>query len=490
MTLIRDDRVDPMNNLMIRSDPFVNIDLIEGTTYTDRALCVMMQQKLTMIDDEFILDCIHSDLTDYLCQDSINRYRFDKIGLVIPRKINEIFNRGTKDVILLIFPKWKAVSQAEIYSSKATMGLIMKSIFRYLRSSTRKRIESQLSTRSDINHQVPQSLSLDSIRILIQDVQRYGIIREIIPSQGKRKGRPNWKKTFRKTMPIIHRNTPYFLEPIRDSNIKLRTQLSVIQQECYDYSMTCFSMFFSIPNALPFRERRYFSETETRSKLSIIELALSRTRVQKERIRILIIKQFLQNRLNGNQNQSHVFAVNSSVFDYVWEDMLLRTIGDHVLTEEINGAFSENRTVITPISRRGSELGAHRIDGSILCNNEMILFDAKNRRSWKNLPIEDITKQYAYEAGINRFVERGIISNGQYVRLNILIYPENPAYHTDEPTLFTLTGDYKLDYLQQFSQNDSGLMVVHANPFVVMRRYVEHSNELQELFGDFIQEVP
>jgi hypothetical protein len=475
-----------MTWLEMRTGPFTYIPLLEGKKYDIGDFSTRIQSaclnRETLIPPSLknittmLENC--KELSKFVLHETSNLLQFDFVGMLYPTEINSS-SILDHEIMFLVFPKWTKLDRLDSEKAQSVMSRLMQGLFLYLRSSTRERRSQQVSKSFRSLNQY--SNNLHSMRTLIHDIHTHGILKQRVKRKSNTVGRANWRTTFREKKPFWSNGTPYFLTPSREKFSMEHSKLSDIQQECYNVSMTFFSRFFNIPNSLPFTQQTAISQVN--QKLSFVSKILLGTKVQKFRKRIQLLKNFLQ-RQSASRQAPHLFAVSSKTFNYVWENMLLWTIGDVQLTVQMNKVLNSHRPFIERKRAKQVKMSqqGHEIDSACIVNNRFVLFDAKNYLQWTKIGIDVLTKQYAYEAGINMHTDYD-------VALNLLIFPYPRADPLDDTLEFNVLGRYKLSYLDQLSSENHGPVAVEVNPYSVLDHYVNRSRKSRVQFQGVVAQL-
>ena len=497
--------------------------LNQSRLYSNRIVCLKEQEEygfatlfqriLDQIqDDELhvsedaLKDCLRNDLTDWEQQNQPQanrgngRYSFKFVGLISLRNLSALIksiNQNTSsrvDILLFVAPKWSTeVDDAQLQS--IITSTIFKAILAFLRSERRKSVENEL--HSSYVRNGDSSSFLDTFFSVALFTKRHGILKEAVIQRSKRRGEEDWARTFARREPMFSSNQPYYPFPERKRKSRISTELSRIHQDIYDYCMTYLSQFFRIRTTVKYSHRHEFSSRELGRMRKVVRLAMLRTKVHKDREKIRVLKRFLEQYNNIGHSQKHTFGLSSESFNLLWEDVLLTTLGDASLTQQINDLFKQFR-----MRRNGVPVDQRKrmkIDGVQQNSDVLILMDAKNYTDWRDINTGDLNKQYIYEYAINQLIDNGTLIS-THVRKNIFLFPKNPSNPLAEEADFDLVGNYEQPFMTYISDRiewnatpatdtrfwGEGILAVEIEAFSLLRNYAEHNRELNQEFFTFL----
>ena len=465
-------------------------------------------------DEHQIRDLINKDI-DSLVENSpdfieANRdtgeFKFKFVGLISPKFLNN--GRFSKTILFMVFPNWTNTDFTNP-SGTETMSLLVKTIALYSQKRRNSIFKQTLGTRK--KNSLEFSSSIDLLFSIINFTNKCGIIREVGETNHQNKGEENWPKTFQKSQPMFSENTPIYPSPSRRYKVNLYTKLSKVHQDCYDYCATYMSLFFKIPIPYKHKWKTEFTSREIKSCKSTLSTALKRIKTQKNRKNIKKLKYFFDEIYPGSNQKSKTFGLKERAFHLLWEDVVLKTLGEENLTNKINQLFRINHIQST-VSNYSANLHFHKTDGALMgYDGEIVLFDAKHYREGTQLSTDDLLKQYSYEFGVNHFIQTGIFHEitdieACHVVKNVFVKPNNNTQLGNLEPRFTVRGEYMSPYLQshlRFSSattrnifspsiernTDQGLIEIGVDGFALMRRYLERNRTGVSEFRDFILSV-
>lgn len=433
-----------------------------------------------------------------------NIHKFSFVGISLIRNVESI--ESFPNVVIAVYPKWREIDSSAEWSSSFFNQNFFSSLHSYDKFREKRK---EYFHREEIGADFRiwgsgQAHILDCMLALVNDVNRFGIIHEYKHVEHLRKGKANWKKTFQKGKVMISENTPYYLNPVRTKKSKLYNEISQIHQEVFSHSMTVLSSYFTSPPA-KISWRKKMTLTHVSRKINAVKQALRTTKVQKQRDRLNNLLRLLDAKADHSHQKEEIVGITSGGFNGLWEEALLRVIGNEKRTNSVNKLITkhfslelrtedeDNPSWVPEYKKR------HIIDGlAFTSNDQIILFDAKNYKNWTGLGIEDVVKQYAYELLMarisratrdeSRWDDECPFSKYDYLRdtviiANVFVFPLNSRGETNRESGeedVRVVGRYHIDYMRDVVAND--LICVEIDPDVVLKQYSEGGRGLHRRF--------
>ena len=315
-----------------------------------------------------------------------------------------------------------------------------------------------------------------------------------------------------KSKPFFSRNEPIYMNQIRERKSERWTEITYIHERLFSYCMTQLNSLFHIQSSYPFYECKQLVDVE--NLRSHLDAAIDDAQVDHKINRIRKMLNVLDEAETNEPTNTLTWAVSSKRFDYLWEEILMATLGNRSLTEKINsiGFKDEFPLLVNGEKRKNS---AHKIDGILISEQrEIILFDAKNYFGEVS-GIPELTKQIAYQHGINHIFStisdspawqnEGLLAQeiaDKTVTHNLYIRPDlEQQSRTENTNPFTIAEVYDNEYLSRtytaFEVVDgmfrvknrvNGVQAILANPYAIMGAYVKH-NRLESEFLEILNEI-
>ena len=295
------------------------------------------------------------------------------------------------------------------------------------------------------------------------------------------------------------------MNQIRERKSERWSEITYIHERLFSYCMTQLNSLFHIQSSYPFYECRQLMDVD--ALRSLLHTAIDDAQVEHKINRIRKMLNVLDRAETYDPTNTLAFAVSSKQFDYLWEEILMATLGDRYLTEKINSiGFKDDFPLLVNGKKR--ENSAHKIDGILISEQgEIVLFDAKNY-SGEVSGIPELTKQIAYQHGMNHIFStisgsaawqnEGLLAQeivNKTVTHNLYIRPDLEQQSClRDANPFTIAEVYENEYLSRtFTTSEpvgelyrvknsvNGVQAILADPYVIMDAYVKHNRLAQQL---------
>ena len=493
--------------LKYSENPFLKINLFEDREHSlenEVLRPIIEYYSENEIDPDQIIKALKQSFFGKWIDDGALKPKM--VGLVLFH-MEKIINGKDLEIVFFVFPKWHITSQTDEEKTK----LLVSCIRKYIQDNDRdKNITSSINDLIDLEIYT-STKRIDAMYQLICDVEEFGFLTEKDVQQSKNFGRINWRLTL-KSKPFFSRNKPIYMNQIRERKSKRWTEITYIHERLFSYCMTHLNSLFQIQSSYPFYECQRLMDVENlRSHLGT---AIDDAQVEHKINRIQKMLNVLDKAETNDPTNTKAWAVSSKRFDYLWEEILVATVGNRYLKDTINSiGFKDEFPLLVNGEKR--EMSAHKIDGILISERgEIVLFDAKNYCGEVS-SIPELTKQIAYQHGINHILSSISTSpawqgEGLFVQEvanktvahNLYIRPDlEQQSRPRSANPFTLAEVYNNEYLSRtFTafeavgelyrvKNDVNVVrAILADPYAIMDAYVKH-NRLDLDFLDILNEI-
>ena len=487
-----------MMKLKYSESPFLTINLLENQEYSleDDVLGQILEfYSENEINSEEVIEALKKSLFGKWMDGDI--FKPKMVGLVLVHA-KEIILGNDMEILFFVFPKWHNRSRTDEEQTK----LLISCIRKYIQENDRE-------SRPEINDSVDLEIYTSTRRIdamyqLICDVEEFGFLTEKYVQRSNRSGRINWRLTL-KTKPYFSRNQPIYMDEVRERKSERWTELTDIHERLFSYCMTHLNSLFHIQSSYPFYECNQLMDVD--ALRSILHNAIDDSRFEHKTDRIRKMLNVLDDAQTAEPTTTLACAVSSERFNYLWEEILMATVGNRELTEKINSIGFRDEFPLLVNGKKRNE-SAHKIDGILITEQgENVLFDAKNY-SGEVSRIPELTKQIAYQHGINHIlssistsatwqgeghlvqeIENKTVTHNLYIRPDLeqqscLVY-ENPftiaEVYENEYLSRTFTASKPVGELYRVKNGVNGVQAILADPYAIMDAYVMHNKLAPQL---------
>jgi hypothetical protein len=359
-----------------------------------------------------------------------------------------------------IFPSWGQ----QIPNSDESV-LIMKTIHKALsHSSEYIRSDEVIGEQVQFNSQ-PSDLLISWLNF-IDDYEVYGELREEYTRIGDIGNRLDWAATFQRKIPLITNQGPLFLEPLYRSNRRISSEVTKIHLLLISYVQSVLGRF--IPE-YSWATNQLIEPPDYSSSLDVVRRALKKRTTEYFHTRLVLLEDVLKNLNTVDTSEDMTLGV--SKFDDVWEKTCLEVFGSKQLLNEVIKQIPRRRFI--SVEGVGEEKGGRHKPDAIEHdpdnNQKVIIMDAKNHRNFKDIGLEEVTKQYAYEKAVISITNQdlGGLQIPKYgVSRNMLLFPS----HTQIDQGCLKWGTVDVSYLSAGDVKPIEIMLI--DPVALMESYV------------------